>query len=458
MEEDTLKQFYKADELAQIIFDTAPIGCCIFDKDLNIFDCNQEMVNMFGLPNKQMFFDMQYLFSPECQPCGKKSSEMMAEEISKTFKTGHNRFEWLHQRLNGESLPCEIIQVRVKYKDDYAIAGYTRDLREHKALLEKISEENERAKQMVKQQVEAEAASNAKAVYLATMSHELRMPMNAIMGMANIGKNTENIERKNYAFDIIKDASRNLLNVINDVLDISKIEANKLELSIVIFNLKDSIQKAVSFVQFNMEEKQIHFSQSIDRKTPTHFLGDDQRMTQVITNLLSNAVKFTPKEGNIDLSVSSLGEEDGMCELCFEVANSGDGISSELHEKIMRLFEQAESGTNRRLGGTGVDLVITKRIIELMGGRIWVDSELGKGARFIFTIKLSRDEHGFHLLKPPSGNEDLNKASIDEIRAKFQGKKVLIAEDMSINREIITSLLADTGLVLEMAENGKVAF
>jgi PAS domain S-box-containing protein len=458
MEEDALKQIYKADELAQIIFDTAPIGCCIFDKELNIFDCNQEMVNMFGLPNKQMFLEMYYMFSPDCQPCGKKSDEMMAEENSKTFKTGHNRFEWMHQRLNGESLPCEITQVRVIYKNEYAIAGYIRDLREHKELLDKINEENERAKLIVRQQAQAEAASNAKTVYLATMSHELRMPMNAIMGMANIGKNTADVERKNYALDIIRDSSRNLLNVINDVLDISRIEANKLVFSIVVFSLGESIQKAVSIVQFNMEEKQILFSINIDSKMPSHFLGDDQRVTQIITNLLSNAVKFSPKEGKIELSVSSLGEEDGVCELCFEVANSGIGISTEQHEKIIRLFEQAETGTTRRFGGSGIDLVVTKRIIELMGGRIWVESELGKGARFVFTLKLSRDDHGFHLLRPPSGIIEQNKASIEEIHKKFHGKKLLIVEDLNINREIILSLLADSGLVMDMAENGKVAF
>jgi PAS domain-containing protein len=135
---------HDADERMKIIFDTAPIGCLMFDSNFNIFDCNQETVKMFELPDKQVFIEKYFALSPEYQPCGKKSNEMMQENNIKTFWDGFNRFEWMHQTLSGEPLPCEIIHIRVKYKDEYVITAYIRDLRDYNKLLDKIRNENAR--------------------------------------------------------------------------------------------------------------------------------------------------------------------------------------------------------------------------------------------------------------------------------------------------------------------------
>jgi CheY-like chemotaxis protein len=285
------------------------------------------------------------------------------------------------------------------------------------------------------------------------MSHELRTPMNAIIGMAAIGKNADDMERKDTALNRIEDASRHLLGVINDVLDMSKIEANKLELSHIVFDLNHCLDKAVSLVQFSMEAKNLSFSMNVDKNAPSLVVGDDLRLTQVITNLLSNAVKFTPREGKINLDVSYIGERDGICKLRFEIADTGIGISVEHQERIFNPFEQAESGTTRKFGGTGLGLVITKSIIELMGGNIWVESELGKGARFIFVIELLRDDND--SLQP--GSDTKGKISVKDIHEQFKGKRLLIVEDMEINREILISLLEETGLIIDTAENGKEA-
>jgi len=564
-EAEVLKQVREAEERVQIIFDTAPIGCCMFDDDFNVIDCNLETVKMFGLQDKQAFLESFPGLSPEYQPGGIKTNVQLGEHNRKIIRDGYNRFEWMHQMLNGEPLPCEITLVRVKHKDEYVIAGYIRDLRKHNALLNELHYENERYKNMahwyeslldalpflvsaqdinenwtfvnaaaeaflksdrdeiigkpcknwglsicntdkcaivcarrgqmrtffshdntsfqvdtkflkdlnnetagyieiiqdisqleriMKYQTEMEAATRAKSAFLAAMSHEMRTPMNMIIGMGAIGKNAVDMEGKDYALNKIEEASIHLLGVINDVLDMSKIETNKLELSNIVFDLRASIKKAVSFIQFNIDKKQLRFSLNINPNTPTFVIGDDQRLSQIIINLLSNAVKFTPEEGKISFAVSLINEEDGICELRFEVADSGIGISPDHHEKIFNPFEQAESGTTRKYGGTGLGLVISKSIIELMGGRIWVESEPGKGSLFIFTIKLFRDEEN-SLQQLDFVRKD--RISAKDIFGKTNGKKVLLAEDIELNREILITLLDGTGLIIDTAGNGMEA-
>jgi CheY-like chemotaxis protein/two-component sensor histidine kinase len=270
--------------------------------------------------------------------------------------------------------------------------------------------------------------------------------------MTAIGKRAENIEQKNNALNKIQDASSHLLGVINDVLDMAKIEANKLELSPVEFDFGNMLHNVIEFIQFRVDEKQQRLFENIDDTIPRFLVGDDQHLAQVITNLLSNAAKFTPEGGEVILNATLLNESDGVCEIRIEVADSGIGISQEQREKLFSPFEQAESGISRQYGGTGLGLVISKRIVELMGGTIWIESELGKGARFIFTVKATRSE------KTPLDNGGINDGiNTDGAVGEFAGRKLLIAEDIEINREILLALLEDTGLEIDCAVNGKEA-
>jgi len=301
-----------------------------------------------------------------------------------------------------------------------------------------------------------EIASQAKSDFLSNMSHEMRTPMNAIIGMATIGKKSKEMSRKDYALNKIENASTHLLRIINDVLDMSKIEADKLELSNVDFCFDEMLQGIVTVINFSIEEKHQTFSIQEDSNLPYHIIGDDQRLAQVIMNLLSNAVKFTPDGGQINLNISLVCENDGFCELMVEVSDTGIGISPEEQTRLFRAFEQAESGTSRKFGGTGLGLSISKRIVELMAGNIWVESEPGKGSRFIFTVKVKRgykekaDSPAHEVSQPDNlSEEDLSNV--------FTGKKLLIAEDVEVNREIILALLEDTGLEIDCAENGREA-
>ena len=239
----------------------------------------------------------------------------------------------------------------------------------------------------------ANAASRAKSNFLSNMSHEIRTPMNAIIGMTTIGRSASNIEKKDYALDKIEGASSHLLGIINDILEMSKIEAGKFELSVVEFSFEKMLQKVVNVSSFRIDEKKQKFSVHYDKKIPNTLLGDDQRLTQVITNLLSNAVKFTPNEGSIWLDAFLEKEENGILTLRFEVKDTGIGISKEQQTRLFASFEQAESSTSRKFGGTGLGLSISKHIIELMNGEIWVESELGAGATFFFSVQIKRGEN-----------------------------------------------------------------
>jgi len=238
--------------------------------------------------------------------------------------------------------------------------------------------------------VRAEAATQAKSNFLANMSHEIRTPLNAITGMTGIGKSAPDMERKNYCFGKIEDASNHLLGVINDILDVSKIESGKFELSPVEFEFEKMLQRVVDVVNFRVDEKNQTLTVSIDRDIPGFMVGDDQRLAQVVTNLLSNAVKFTPEKGAIELYAKLLSKEDGFLTIQIGVTDTGIGVSAEQQTRLFSSFQQAESSTTRKFGGTGLGLSISKSIVEMMGGSIWVTSEYGKGATFAFTAHLKK--------------------------------------------------------------------
>jgi signal transduction histidine kinase/AmiR/NasT family two-component response regulator len=297
---------------------------------------------------------------------------------------------------------------------------------------------------------QSERASKAKSDFLANMSHEMRTPMNAIIGMTAIGKSSRDVEKKEYCLDKIDDASTHLLGVINDILDMSKIEANKFELSSADFNFEGMLRKVVNVINFPVEEKHQDLSVHIDKIIPPVLNGDDQRLAQVITNLLSNAVKFTPENGVIRLDTLLETEEDGICTIQISVTDSGIGVSEEQQFRLFSSFEQADSSTSRKFGGTGLGLAISRHIVEMMNGSIWVESELGKGSTFAFRVQLKRGQGS--LLNPGIG------ISAVETRTKttdnFAGRRILVAEDMEINREIVITLLEPTALTIDCAENG----
>jgi len=292
---------------------------------------------------------------------------------------------------------------------------------------------------------EAEQANKSKSSFLANMSHEIRTPMNAIIGMTNIAKSAHSIERKDYALGKIEGASTHLLGIINDILDMSKIEANKLELLPVAFDFEELLKKVINIINFRIVEKHQKFTVYIDENIPRRLVCDDQRLAQIITNLLSNAVKFTPESGSISLNTYLLKEENGVCEIRINVTDTGVGISKENQAKLFNPFEQAESSTTRKFGGTGLGLALTKRIVELMGGSISILSAPDKGSTFTFTIKAGKSA------------EDSENTLLPDNRLHPSDIRILIVDDDADIREYFVDIGMRFNIVCDTAANSEEA-
>jgi len=303
----------------------------------------------------------------------------------------------------------------------------------------------------LKEQVRiAEFASRAKSDFLANMSHEIRTPITAVIGMTSIGKDSKDQVKKDYSFDKISEASNHLLGIISDILDMSKIEANKLELAEVRCNIRDTIKHVTEVMGFKADEKNQKFEVRFDNNVPEWLLGDDQRLAQIITNLLSNAIKFTPENGKVSLSVNLQEEKSNSCLIHFAVADNGIGISEEQQMRLFTSFQQADNSTSRNYGGTGLGLALSKRIVEIMNGNISVVSKIGKGSTFAFTVEM-RKIKDFQQVLPELEVEDT--AFEDE----FAGYTVLLVEDIEINREIVMTIMEPSGINFRPVANGQEA-
>jgi PAS domain S-box-containing protein len=310
-----------------------------------------------------------------------------------------------------------------------------------------ITEQKHREAELKEARAAAESANSTKSDFLASMSHEIRTPMNAIMGVADLlAKTTLSSEQDKYV-QIIRRAGDNLLNLINDILDLSKVEASQLELERTVFSLNDLLEKVVEMVSVRASEKGLALTHEISPNIPANLVGDPTRLRQVLLNLVGNAIKFT-EFGDVSLRVTHDEDPAHPTALRFTISDTGIGISGEKLSRVFEQFTQADSSTTRRYGGSGLGLTISKRLVELMGGRIRVQSTIGQGSVFDFVLPFEIWSNATRRTDVPVGTDP---------EPPLRPLRILLAEDSPDNSTIMLAYLQDTPYQLEIAETGAVA-
>ncbi|MGY4537219.1 PAS domain S-box-containing protein [Mucilaginibacter sp. UYNi724] len=302
--------------------------------------------------------------------------------------------------------------------------------------------------QLIKSKELAEYGKKVKETFLANMSHELRTPVNGIIGLSNLMRKTTINEQQGNLLDMLDTSSRSLLGVINDVLDISKIEAGKFSIVRTPNNLRGIVNSVFGLLKFNADEKDIEFLLEIDNDVPESLQVDSLRINQILMNLLSNAIKFT-NHGHVKLTVSVMQKLNDKVKLKFSVEDTGIGIATDRLSKIFESFEQAEEDTAVKYGGTGLGLTIVKKLVELKGGDLTVSSKVGEGTIFNFT-------NWFGVSKTKIKTEEKTPKT-DKKLAPFVNVRVLVAEDNMINQFMVTKMLKDWNVTVEVAESGNKA-
>ena len=419
----------------QSILDNTPLIVFIKDLEGKYLLANKSYKDAFNLTKEQII--------------GKTDFDLVPEEYAKRYKEideyviREQKNTEVEETVQFGDVMTNLLIVKFPLFDKdnniYGIGGIASD----------ITERYLYGLHLIESKSKAEMAEQLQEEFLANMSHEIRTPMNGIIGMTNILLNTSMTDEQKDFLKVIKKSSDNLLVLINDILDLSKIKAGKLRIESIDFRLRETLEHSINTFRVLIKEKGLTLRISVDLDVPDSLTGDPHRLNQILNNLISNAIKFTVK-GEINLEIKAIHQENKEVDLLFCVADTGIGIAKEKLQTIFETFSQAESGTSRKFGGSGLGLSITKKLIELQNGSIDVSSTPGEGTTFTFNIKYAI---AANTVAKQYGNVKQDTFKDDGL----SGKRILVVEDNEANQKVIYHMLHNAGIEPDLADNGKVA-
>ncbi|MDP8212308.1 MAG: PAS domain S-box protein [Candidatus Zapsychrus exili] len=432
------RKIQESENKIRVILDNSPVAITLADDQERIISWNKCTEHLLGMKKKDLYLRPVKDLYPDVE-----WKKIRSEDIRK--KGSKQNLETKILRKKGKSIDV-YLSVNVLRDTSNKIIGSV-------GILQDITEQKVAKKTLLKAKLVAEEANESKSLFLANMSHEVRTPMNTVLGMIDLTLDTQLDEEQKDNLIVAKEAAKNLLSLLNDILDLSRVEAGKITLENIEFHLSNVAKNICKGMAVLARDKDVEIKLNIDSKVPVLVKGDPARIRQILINLINNAIKFT-RQGSITTNISVESKSGKGVVLLFAVSDEGIGIPKDRQNKIFDVFTQSDNSTTRKYGGTGLGLAICKKLSEMMGGKIWVESKEGEGSTFNFTVKLGivkKDEDSFLL---EQGSSDVSEEFLKE---NLKGLNILLAEDNIVNQKIVIRMLEKQGWKVEAVDNGQEA-
>jgi len=428
----------QADERFRVLFERSTDPHLLVDQN-GIIDCNRATLEMLMCSDQESLVGLHPAeLSPDQQPDGRVSSEKAKEMDALARARGFHRYEWTHRRFDGEEFLVETTMSPVALDSGPALLVVWHDISVRKRAEEALRDAKDAA----------EHANKAKSDFLASMSHEIRTPLNGVIGMLGLMMRGELDSKQRDQAEVARQSAESLLSLINDILDVSKLEAGRVDVEHIDFGLLDVVSGVAELLGPKAKEGGNVIDVTYAPDVPADIGSDPTKIRQVLFNLVGNAIKFT-HEGSVSVNVMCIERSDVGATIRFEISDTGIGITPDVRETLFEKFSQADASISRRYGGTGLGLSICRMLLEALGGRIGVDSEVGVGSTFWFEVPVSVSSVVDVAIRD-AGNEPDNPVDATSL-ANY---KILLAEDNLINQQIAVTLLVDAGAEVDTALNG----